>query len=65
MELGLFLYQREFVMFENPKNLLAKRVDIVQVRLVREKMMFYKHRRIRSPQDAYKINEGIFRWRGL
>ena len=50
-------------MNENPKNLPAKRVDIV--RLVREKMMFYKHRRIRSPQDAYKINEGIFRWRGL
>lgn len=33
----------------------AKRVDIVQVKLVREKTMLYENRRIRSPQDAYNL----------
>lgn len=37
----------------------AKRVDIVQVKLVREKMMLYKERRIRSPHDAYKIFQDL------
>lgn len=31
----------------------AKRVQIVQVKLVREKSMLYKERKIRSPHDAY------------
>lgn len=33
----------------------AKRVDIVQVKLVREKSMLYKGRRVRSPRDAYEL----------
>jgi len=33
----------------------AKRVNIVQVKLVREKSILYKERRIRSAQDAYQL----------
>lgn len=33
----------------------AKRVDIIQVKLVREKSMLYKGRRVRSPRDAYEL----------
>ena len=33
----------------------TKRVDIVQVKLVREKSMLYKGRRVRSPIDAYEL----------
>lgn len=33
----------------------AKRVQIVQVKLVREKSLLYKERKIRSPHDAYEI----------
>lgn len=37
------------------KEVPAKRVDIVQVKLVREKSMLYKGRRVRSPRDAYEL----------
>lgn len=37
------------------KTVPAKRVDIVQVKLVREKSMLYKGRRVRSPRDAYEL----------
>ena len=40
---------------EEKKQQPAKRVDIVQVKLVREKTMLYKNRRIRSPHDAYEL----------
>jgi len=33
----------------------AKRVSIVNMKLVREKTMMYKNRRIRSPHDAYLL----------
>lgn len=33
----------------------AKRIQIVQVKLVREKSMLYKGRKIRSPHDAYEL----------
>jgi len=33
----------------------AKRINIVQVKLVREKSMLYKNRRVKSPQSAYEI----------
>lgn len=33
----------------------AKRVNIVQVKLVREKSILYKERKIRSAQDAYHL----------
>ncbi|SCX66912.1 JAB domain-containing protein [Lysinibacillus fusiformis] len=33
----------------------AKRVDIVQIKLVREKTMLYQNRKIRSPQDANQL----------
>lgn len=33
----------------------AKRIQIVQVKLVREKSLLYKERKIRSPHDAYEI----------
>lgn len=33
----------------------AKRVNIVQIKLIREKTMNYQNRKIRSPQDAYEL----------
>ncbi|WP_042476479.1 JAB domain-containing protein [Bacillus ndiopicus] len=36
-------------------NQSAKRVNIVQVKLVREKSLLYKERHIRSPDDAYNL----------
>lgn len=33
----------------------AKRIQIVQVKLIREKSMLYKGRKIRSPHDAYEL----------
>ncbi|MGK4118343.1 JAB domain-containing protein [Lysinibacillus capsici] len=36
-------------------NTAAKRFQIVQVKLVREKSLLYKERKIRSPHDAYKL----------
>ena len=33
----------------------AKRVQVVQVKLIREKSMLYKGRMIRSPHDAYQL----------
>lgn len=36
-------------------NTVAKRYQIVQVKLVREKSLLYKERKIRSPQDAYTL----------
>lgn len=33
----------------------AKRVNIVQVKLVREKVLHYSNRKIRSPEDAYNL----------
>lgn len=36
-------------------NSSAKRVNIVQVKLVREKSILYKERKIRSAQDAYHL----------
>lgn len=35
--------------------LQAKRINIVQVKLVREKSMLYKNRQVKSPQSAYEI----------
>lgn len=40
----------------------AKRVDIVQIKLVREKTILYQNRKIRSPQDA---NELLSKFLGL
>ena len=37
------------------KPMPAKRVNIVQVKLVREKTLLYKDRKIRSPHDAYEL----------
>lgn len=37
------------------KTLSAKRVNIVQVKLIRENSMLYKKRKISSPQDAYEL----------
>jgi hypothetical protein len=37
------------------KGVPAKRVSIVQVKLIREKTMLYKDRKIRSPRDAYEL----------
>ncbi|MGE7672110.1 JAB domain-containing protein [Lysinibacillus sp. NPDC094403] len=44
---------------EEKRHIPINRVDIVQRKLVREKTMLYKERRIRSPHDAYKIFQGI------
>ena len=40
---------------KQPKTVPAKRVDIVRVKLVREKSILYKGRRVRSPRDAYEL----------
>lgn len=40
----------------------AKRVDIVQIKLVRERTILYQNRKIRSPQDA---NELLSKFLGL
>jgi len=37
------------------KAIPAKRVNIVQVKLVREKTLLYKDRKIRSPRDGYEL----------
>ncbi|ODV53735.1 MULTISPECIES: JAB domain-containing protein [Lysinibacillus] len=37
------------------KELSAKRVNIVSVKLVKEASMLYKQRRVRSPQDSYEL----------
>ncbi|AVK85929.1 DNA repair protein RadC [Lysinibacillus sp. B2A1] len=37
------------------KSVSAKRVSIVQIKLVREKTMLYKDRKIRSPHSAYEL----------
>ncbi len=33
----------------------AKRVNIVQIKLVRENLLHYKDRKIKSPEDAYNL----------
>ncbi|WP_155590038.1 JAB domain-containing protein [Lysinibacillus cavernae] len=33
----------------------AKRINIVQIKLIRERSIMYKDRKIRSPQNAYEI----------
>lgn len=37
------------------KHVPRKRVDIVSLRLVKEKSLMYKYRAIRSPEDAYEL----------
>lgn len=37
------------------KKQVAKRVNIVSVKLVRESSILYERRSIRSPQDAYEL----------
>lgn len=39
----------------NTNSFSAKRVHIVQVKLVRENSILYKERKIRSPHDAYNL----------
>lgn len=40
---------------ESEKHLPRKRVDIVSLRLVKEKSLMYKYRAIRSPENAYQL----------
>ena len=40
---------------EEKKLLSAKRVDIVSVRLVKERSLLYKDRSIKSPEDGYNL----------
>lgn len=40
---------------EGEKNVSAKRVDIVSLRMVKESSLLYKDRNVRSPQDGYKL----------
>lgn len=51
----LELLEGEMCMESLTKIVPAKRVNIVQVKLVREKTMHYKDRKIRSPRDAYEL----------
>lgn len=41
------------------KNNHAKRVDIVSIKMVKEKSIFYKERNICSPSQAYEILRGF------
>ncbi len=43
------------LMKEEKKPMSAKRVDIVSVRLVKEKSLLYKDRSIKSPEDGYNL----------
>ncbi|WP_333880551.1 hypothetical protein [Lysinibacillus capsici] len=47
--------QGEICMNKNERQVAAKRVNIVQVKLIREKLMLYKGSKVRSPQDGYEI----------
>lgn len=40
---------------DGEKHVPRKRVDIVSLRLVKEKSLMYKYRAIRSPEDAYEL----------
>lgn len=40
---------------ESEKHIPRKRVDIVSLRLVKERSLMYKYRAIRSPEDAYQL----------
>lgn len=40
---------------DDEKHVPRKRVDIVSLRLVKEKSLMYKYRAIRSPEDAYEL----------
>jgi len=40
---------------ELEKKVSAKRVDIVSLRIVKESSLLYKERKIRSPQDGFKL----------
>ena len=51
----LELFERELCMERPERAVPAKRVNIVQVKLVREKTMLYKDRKIRSPRDGYEL----------
>ncbi|MGE8003562.1 JAB domain-containing protein [Lysinibacillus sp. NPDC093216] len=51
----LELLERSFCMEKQIKLVPAKRVNIVQVKLVREKTLLYKDRKIRSPRCAYEL----------
>jgi len=52
---GYFYFEGGAHMTEKQKKVPAKRIDIVQVKLVRKKSMLYQNRRIRFQQDAYDI----------
>ena len=55
----IFNSKEEYKMPDNTKKenkkLSPKRVQIVEVKLVREKSLLYPERKIRSPQDAYHL----------
>lgn len=51
----LELLKGSICMGEQVKAVPAKRVNIVQVKLVREKTLLYKDRKIRSPRCAYEL----------
>ena len=40
---------------KQPKDVQAKRVDIVSLRMVKETSLLYKDRSVRSPADGYKL----------
>lgn len=41
----------------NDRKTFSKRVDIVNVKLVKEKSLLYKHRKIMSPNQAYEFSK--------
>lgn len=43
------------VEIQKQKQVPAKRVDIVSLRLVKESSLLYKYRSIRSPEDVYNL----------
>lgn len=51
----LELLEGGICMEKQVKVVRAKRVNIVQVKLVREKTLLYKNRKIRSPRCAYEL----------
>lgn len=54
-ELNVEQLELPLVKEEGGKHIPAKRVDIVSLRLVKERSLLYKNRAIRSPEDGYNL----------
>lgn len=54
-EVNVEQLETSLVKEDGGKHIPRKRVDIVSLRLVKERSLMYKYRTIRSPEDAYQL----------